>query len=325
MKTKEYLEKQGVQVRLFNQWTDRFKEGDILHVFGSVKEALGLMEVAKTQGVKIVHSPIIWYNWQSSLQIPYRPKERLLGVVRQIAKVLCPAIPSDRKRMMELADIVLAGSEMEADQIHRYFLISRNKIRVITYGVENRFREAKPDFFENKHKLKNFVLMVGRIEPRKNQLSLIRALNQQPCELVVVGGAVSNHRNYYEQCRKEAANNIHFTGPLDQDSEELRSAFAACDVFALPSWFETPGLAALEAGLSGAKVVITREGSTREYFGEYADYVNPASIGSIRNTVLRALKRQKTEHLRNHIRQKFLWEKAAERHVQLYESQGFKN
>ncbi len=34
---------------------------------------------------------------------------------------------------------------------------------------------------------------------------------------------------------------------LDHDDPLLASAYAAARVFALPSWFETPGLAALEA------------------------------------------------------------------------------
>ena len=47
LKTKQYLEELGVNVRLFDQWQHRFQSGDLLHVFGSVKEALGLMETAK--------------------------------------------------------------------------------------------------------------------------------------------------------------------------------------------------------------------------------------------------------------------------------------
>ena len=47
-------------------------------------------------------------------------------------------------------------------------------------------------------------------------------------------------------------------------------------MFALPSWFETPGLAALEAALAGCSVVITPFGSTREYFGDLVEYARPA-------------------------------------------------
>lgn len=325
LKTKEYLEKQGVKVHLFNQWTDRFQPGDILHVFGSVKEALGLMRIAKSKGVKIVHSPIIWYNWQSSLRIAYKFQDRLLCILRQIAKVLSPAIPSDRKRMMQLADVVSSGSEGEARQIRRYFLIPEDRIKVVPYGADSTFDRAKPDLFEKKYGLKNFVLMVGRIEPRKNQLNLIRAMNHQNWPVVIVGSPVSAHSDYYERCRKEAASNVHFTGPIDVGSEELRSAYAASDVFALPTWFETPGLAALEAGLSGAKVVITREGATREYFKDYVDYVNPASVRDIRDKILHALGREKNSHLRNHIRNNYLWERTAEQQLHVYQSLGFKN
>src|SRR3989338_8858482 len=138
LKTKEYLEKQGVEAHLFDMWNDRLNEGDLLHVFGSVKEALGLMETAKTKGVKIIHSPIIWYNWQSTFQIAYPFKDRVLCVLRQMAKTFFPMIPSERKKMMQLADVVLAGSLMEAEQISRYFLIPKERIKVVPYGVDGK-------------------------------------------------------------------------------------------------------------------------------------------------------------------------------------------
>lgn len=325
LKTKEYLEKQGVKVHLFNQWTDRFKESDILHVFGSVKEALGLMEVAKSKGVKIVHSPIIWYNWQSSLKISYKLTDRVLCLLRQLAKTVCPAIPSDRKKMMQLADVVSAGSQAEAEQIHRYFLIPENQIRIVTYGVDSDFESADPRLFEQKYGVRDFVLMVGRIEPRKNQLQLIRAMKGQNCQVVMIGSPVSSHLDYYQRCRSEAASNMHFMGHLDASSVELKSAFRACNVFALPTWFETPGLSALEAGLAGAKIVITREGATHEYFEDYADYVNPASVRDIRDTILKALRREKTSDLKGHIRQHYLWDHTATQQLKVYESLGFKN
>ncbi len=64
-------------------------------------------------------------------------------------------------------------------------------------------------------------------------------------------------------------------GRLDHHDPLLASAYAAARVFALPSWFETPGLAALEAALAGCAVVITPYGSTREYFGDLVEYARP--------------------------------------------------
>jgi glycosyltransferase involved in cell wall biosynthesis len=320
LKTRQYLEKQGISVRLFNMWEDKLQKGDILHVFGSVKEALGLMEVAKSKGVMIVHSPIIWYNWQSSFRIAYGLHERIKCVLRQAAKTFFPAISSERKTMMQLADVVLAGSEMEAAQIHRYFLIPKNRIKVIYYGVDSSFGQGDGAFFEKKFGLKDFVLAVGRIEPRKNQLNLIRAMNGSSIPIVIAGAAVSGHQDYYELCKKAAGPNIHFIGPLAPGSEEHRAAFRACNTFVLATWFETPGLAALEAALAGAKLVVTREGSTKEYFKDFATYINPSSTSDIRNKVLEVFQKEKTNDLKHHIEQHFMWEQTAAETARLYDT-----
>ncbi len=324
LKTKQYLEKYGVPVKLFDMWNDKFQQGDILHVFGSVKEALGLMETAKSKGVKIVHSPIIWYNWQSTLSIAYGFRDRALSILRQAAKSFFPQIHSARKKMMRLADAIIAGSAMEGDQIHRYFLIPRERIHTIYYGADPWYAQASPGLFTQKSGLKDFVLMAGRIEPRKNQLHLIRALKGSGIPLVLAGSAVSWHENYAQQCRAEADASMHFVGHLQPDSEELRSAFTACSVFALPSWFETPGLAALEAGLAGARLVITREGSTREYFREYASYANPGSISDIRKKIFAALEAPKTSGLQNFLKENFTWDLMALKTIRLYETLGLK-
>ncbi len=323
LKTREYIEREGAQVHLFNQWTDRFEKGDLLHVFGSVKEALGLMETAKSKGVKLIHCPIIWYNWQSSLRVAYTSKERLMCIARQTVKYFFPFIPSERKRMMEISDFVLAGSQMEAAQISRYFLIPQKKIRVVPYGADEIYAKADPEIFIRKHRFSNFILMVGRIEPRKNQLNLIRAINESGKELVLIGDSVSHHQDYYEKCRGEAGENVHFLGAFPSDSEELRSAFAACSVFALPTWFETPGLAALEAALAGVKIVITGEGSTREYFKDYVEYVNPADVRDIRRKIEIAMKNPESDVLKKHIQNNFTWPLSAKRNLQVYQEAGF--
>ena len=98
----------------------------------------------------------------------------------------------------------------------------------------------------------------------------------------------------------------------------LASAYAACDVFVLPSLFETPGIAALEAGLAGAKLVITPFGGTKEYFGDHAAYCDPRSVSSIRETIRKTLALPRDTRLREHIRAKFLWEEVARQTASVY-------
>ncbi|MGC4059024.1 MAG: hypothetical protein QM743_13050 [Chitinophagaceae bacterium] len=54
------------------------------------------------------------------------------------------------------------------------------------------------------------VMCVARIEGRKNQLNVIRALKGTDFQLYIVGKAAPNHQKYLEQCRQEAGPNVHF-------------------------------------------------------------------------------------------------------------------
>ena len=82
--------------------------------------------------------------------------------------------------------------------------------------------------------------------------------------------------DYARECRRAGEGLVTWLGRLDHTIPLLASAYAAARVFALPSWFETPGLAALEAALAGCAVVITPYGSTREYFGDLVGVRPPA-------------------------------------------------
>ena len=319
LKTKEYLEKRGPEIRLYDQWKDQLKKGDLLHVFGSVKYCYGLMRTAKEVGVKVILSTICWYDWRSALYTYPAWGQRGLNLLRHLAKVCFPWFPSTRKAMMDLSDLLLPNSEAEAEQLVRFFGIKREKIMVVPNGVDASYGEVSPRPFQDCYKHRNFFLCVGRIEPRKNQLGLVRAHRGLERPLVIIGESVSRCTDYEARCRREAAPNVYFLGYIPNDSELLRSAYAACDTFVLPSWFETPGLAALEAGLAGAKLVITNGGSTKEYFGEAAVYVDPFRISEIRQKMERTNAQQKNGRLREHIRQNYLWEKTAEKVAQCYE------
>ena len=318
IKTKEYLEKRGLQIHLYDPWKDKLKKGDLLHVFGSVKYCYGLMRTAKEIGAKVLLSTISWFDWRSAFHTYPDPRQRTLNVIRHLAKTCFSWVPSMRKSMMKESDLLLPNSEAEAEQLVRYFGMPREKIAVIPNGVDPAFQLADPQLFIERYGFKDFFLCVGRIEPRKNQLALIRAHRGMEKPLVIIGEAVSRYQDYEVQCRKEAAENVNFIGYLPMDSSLLRSAYAACNSFVLPSWFETPGLAALEAGLAGAKIVITEGGSTREYFQAMASYVDPGRISDIRKKMGEASIAHRNGRLQNHIRENYLWEKVAEKVADCY-------
>ena len=320
LKTKEALQQQGIAVKLFNQWEDKLKDYDILHIFGSVKDCLPLMEVAKDVGTKVVLSPIFWSTLQRALQEHGGVTKRVKMSLQHLTKVALPVMPSARRGMLELADTIVPNSEAEARQVSRLFAIPRSKMHVVYLGVDERFANAQAGEFEKKYKVKNFILSVGRIEPRKNQLNLLKALRNSGYPLVIIGNPVPGYEAYFEECKKASDSNCLFLSRLQHEDSLLASAYAASKVFVLQGWFETPGLAALEAGLTGTQLAVTEAGSTYEYFGSYAEYLNPGKTTSIRNAIERALKKTDVRELKQHIRRHFLWHNVAQKNIEVYQA-----
>jgi glycosyltransferase involved in cell wall biosynthesis len=94
------------------------------------------------------------------------------------------------------------------------------------------------------------VGFVGRIEPGKGVLDLVRAMRSVDARLVIVG---DSHGAYADEVRREAGDRVTFTGSVD-DARPLMSWF---DVVAAPSRREAFGMVAAEALASGTPVVAT--------------------------------------------------------------------
>ena len=124
---------------------------------------------------------------------------------------------------------------------------------------------------------------------------------------------------YSEQVREEGGEQVVYLGALDHDDDLLKSAMAACDAFVIPSYLETPSLAALEAAGQNARIVITEIGSTREYFKAYAEYLNPNDLNSISSAINTALATPSRPELKAHVETKFVWTKTIERLVNIYD------
>jgi len=319
LKTKEALERKGVSIRLFNQWEDKLKDFDILHVFGSFRDCVWLMRTARSLGVKIALSPIFWSTLQRTFFEYGGFYKRAQMAIRHMAKVALPFLPSERRNMFLLADVIAPNSKAEAEQVSRLFCIKKSKMHIVYLAADERFADADKSEFIKKYKIKDFILSVGRIEPRKNQLNLIRALKDSDKRLVFIGDVVPHYEEYYKQCKREADKETLFISRMEHDDIILSSAYAACGVFVQQSWFETPGLAALEAALAGARLAITSGGSTREYFKDYVEYLNPVSPKSIKKAVDSALQKRETGELKQHILNNYLWSHSADENIRVYE------
>ncbi len=319
IQTARHLEDAGVGIRLFSPWTDRIEDYRLLHLFGMSREGLELARVARRRGVPVVLSPICWLEPRALLALGGGRARGAWHLAKWTIKGVVPRIVGWRDALIREADAILPNSSAEADQLLRLFRAPADRIHVVPNGVDARFESADPTLARSILGEADFVLYVGRIEPRKNVLGLIEATSQAGLPLVVMGDAPPGREGYLAHCREVGRDRVRWIGAVEHDDPLLSSAYAAARVFALPSWFETPGLAALEAALAGTAVVLTPCGCTREYFGEGVEYARPDRVAAISEALARAWTDGPRPGLRARIRSQFLWTDVARRTAEAYD------
>jgi glycosyltransferase involved in cell wall biosynthesis len=113
-----------------------------------------------------------------------------------------------------------------------------------------------------------YVLNVGRVEPRKNQLTALAAAERIPGLLLVCAGAVHDQTM---AARLDASPRCRVLGPVSDAERDL--LYRRAEAFLFPSLYEGFGLPVLEAMKHGLPVVATRTSSLPEVGGEAATYV----------------------------------------------------
>ncbi len=343
VKTKDNLQKLGVEVDLSLELSPKLTPYDIVHLFNITRVHETYMQAcnARSQEKPIALSTIYWnmdeysryakkFNIIKRFLGPAIERDPIKGWLLSLRDYLRGGtadvsrklqyrmgLKSQQKAVLDMADILLPNADLEYQLIKRDFAIEKPYF-VVPNAADSDIASGDMDVFFSEFGLKDFVLAVGSISIRKNYLSLIKALKRTGLKLVIVGKSCAAEAKYAELCRKEANEDVQFIDGLERDM--LANAYAAAKVHVLPSWYETPGLASLEAGLAGCNIVTTDRGSTREYFGEFAWYCNPSDLSSIRSAVVNAYKAPRTDSLRELIAQRYTWKKAAEVTLEAYRS-----
>ena len=176
------------------------------------------------------------------------------------------------KQSIDSADAVVVSTVDEQQDIARLYSKSLETISVINAGVDPElFRPAPKSSARNALGIKEdkVVLYVGRIEPLKGVDILLQAFslmeNVNETRLMIVGGNVNQvsemARLRLLSTELSIDHKVTFTGPVAHS--ELPDYYNATDVFALPSYYESFGLVALEAMACGKPVVASRVGGLK--------------------------------------------------------------
>jgi glycosyltransferase involved in cell wall biosynthesis len=318
-----------VDIKLTNEVIE-YNQYDLLHFFNIIRPADILHHIRASGKPYVVSTIFVDYS-------EYEKKSRkgLAGVLFRILspdqieylKVVARRVVNGEKiispgylwygqrgsirRIIRRAAMLLPNSASEYRRLYAHYK-TEARYEVVPNAID-------PQLFRQTGAIQrqpDLIICVGRIEGRKNQLNLIRALNGTAYRLFIIGSPSANQAAYYKACREEAGPNVTFIRATSQ--EELTGYYSIARVHVLPSWFETTGLSNLEAAAMGCRLVITDKGDTREYFEDHAFYCDPASPESILAAVERAAAAEEDEALRRKIFSEYTWQQTARRTAAAY-------
>lgn len=209
--------------------------------------------------------------------------------------------PLDRKiynkkfrQACEDADTIIAISEQTKRDILHYYQIDESKIEVIYQDCDEQFHTQpsirKVDEVKKKYYLPTqFLLSVGTIEERKNQLLLLKAMKDiRDIPLVLVGRSTPYQNELQAfieqnglQKRVMFINNVEFS--------DLPAIYCLAEIFVYPSIFEGFGIPIIEAQNLSTPVVTSTGSCFAETGGDAALYSDPRKEKELAESINRIL------------------------------------
>lgn len=172
------------------------------------------------------------------------------------------------RRVVALSDAICATCPGELGELSRAVGPLLGPTFTIPYPLNHPIAASEAGSPEG-----DYVLCLGRLEPRKNQLGLVRAVASLGLPLVIAGAVVAGQEAYAAACRRLAAEtgaDVSFRPPVAGD--ELVRLYGGARVVAQPSYLEYPGLGALEGLAMGKATVCGLGGAPPDVFGDHVEY-----------------------------------------------------
>lgn len=253
------LKLRGMIVDIYGPYSRSLDDYDVVLHFSVHGGGIDLLKEIKNCGKPIALWPNLW--------------------VRDAAEVPAQLVNAH----VDLADAVIFKSAAEQAHFSQRFPLPAHKARRVTAGADPAYRRPAPQgLFKSLYGLERYAIWFGVIEPNKNQLAAVRALREKGIPLVLVGR--SREESYFKQCRDAGGDGVLFIKGLPQKSEIVRAALQE-GLFYIEVSHEPPGLSAIEAGLSGCRLLLSDSDWSREHFGDLAVYADPSDEADIARAV----------------------------------------
>jgi glycosyltransferase involved in cell wall biosynthesis len=228
------------------------------------------------------------------------------------------------------ADRIITISEFSRQRIHELTGEPLTKITVTSLAAGGEFKRleagSRTDQLIEEHG--RFILAVGTLEPRKNLISLLHAVNHLKRSAVRVRVLLAGLRGWkYEPILRaveqlELGEQVRF---LDYVSDsELVRLYNAASALVFPSFYEGFGLPLIEAMACGCPVITSNRTAMPEVVGDAAILIDPENPEELADAIARMLS---DRELAAEMSAKgferaaqFSWEKCARQTVEVYRS-----
>ncbi len=236
------------------------------------------------------------------------------------------------RRSARAADLLLTVSDYSRQRIAHHYGIPAEDIHVTPNAVAEDFYatdiDAARQFVRGKG-IDKYVLYVSRIEPRKNQMAVMRAflalgLWQKGYHLVFVGRKTLHSpqmERYYANLSRQEKEKIIFVNQAPY--QELKMWYCAAALFVYPALAEGFGIPPLEAGASGVPCVCSHRTAMGDYtfFGDNLIDIEDQHLLTARmDAILSGREPVDTAAVRDAIRERYNWHAVAANYRQLLDN-----
>jgi glycosyltransferase involved in cell wall biosynthesis len=180
-----------------------------------------------------------------------------------------------------LATKIIAISHQTKNDLIDLLGIDPEKIEVIYQSCNNQFYqktdELQKEAVRKKFNLPDqFILSVGTIEQRKNQLAILKGVVSEKLDIpIVLLGKPTEYKKLLDEFILESGIRKQLIFLHGTNTDELQSIYQMAKIMVYPSLFEGFGLPVLEAQASGCPVITSNISSLPEAGGEGALYIDP--------------------------------------------------